>query len=561
MQKYIFPIIFILWNILHISFLKLNEILKIADSFAYLQMAQQLKNLSVDWFGNGWFGFLYSLPIAFGEIFIKNDMIAGFAVNIILFNLLAWICYILWKNYLSFKYNVLFIILIFLSPILLNYNIHILSENIYIPLFLILFVGILRYKDIPNFSGSVFLGLMIALLYYTRSEAFIYIWSIWLIIFYLFITKKISFKRAFFNYLGVIISFFIFILPYIFYLHSFTGERGLTNKGSANLRQAELRWVSKMDDDWFEQAVWELTTDNKHLIAWFAGWLKYDKPQNQESFKNYLLANPLKVLKRIKENQLKLYTNNLPNLILWNAGSLYKIQWSKIFYQNKIFLIVLIIPILFLIYWIIALIKNWEWYFVWSFASFFTTASIFFTLFFVLDRYFVIFVPIFIFLIIYWIEKTIFQIYKMKIEMLLENTKYILTSLLLIWIYSLWILSYYNTFKNEDAKYEVKKIAWEWLKKNDFRTNLRVMERFPVVTYYSGSRERWLTPYTSNLKNLLEYAKYHDVHYLVVDSIDFYKYRSDLRFLFDKPNEKYLGLDKIKEFEKNGEKVILYRIK
>jgi len=87
------------------------------------------------------------------------------------------------------------------------------------------------------------------------------------------------------------------------------------------------------------------------------------------------------------------------------------------------------------------------------------------------------------------------------------------------------------------------------------------MERFPVVTYYSGSRERWLTPYTSNLKNLLEYAKYHDVHYLVVDSIDFYKYRSDLRFLFDKPNEKYLGLDKIKEFEKNGEKVILYRIK
>lgn len=555
MQKYIFPIIFILWNILHISFLRLNEVLKIADSFAYLQMAHHLKNFSLEWFGNGWFGFLYSIPIAIADIFIQNDMIATLGVNILLFNLLAWLCYILWRNYLSFKYNILFIILIFLSPILLNYNIHILSENIYIPLFLILFVGILKYKEIPDFSGSVFLGLMIALLYYTRSEAFIYLGSVGLIILFLLIVKKISFARAFFNYTTVIISFFIFILPYIFYLHSFTGEWGITNKWSSNLRQAELRWVSKMDDDGFEQAVWELTSDNKHLIAGFAGWLKYDKPQAGESFKNYLLENPEKVIQRIEENQIKLYTNNLPNLILGNAGSLYKIEGSKIFYKNPLFLIVLMIPALLWIYGMIALIRNDEWYFVWSFVSFFATASVFFTLFFVLDRYFVIFVPIFIFFIVYGVENT----WK-YLKNYLENSKYLFASLLLIGIYSLWILSYYNTFKDEDAKYEVKKIAWEWLKENDFRTNLRVMERFPVVTYYAWSWERWLTPYTSKLENLVEYARYHDVHYLVVDSVDFYKYRADLQFLFDESEKKYNGIEKIQEFEKNDEKVILYRI-
>lgn len=555
MQKHIFTLIFILGNILHISFLKLNEVMKIADSFAYLQMAHHFKNFSLEWFGNGWFGFLYSIPIAILDVFIQNDMIATFGVNILLFNLLAWVCYILGRNYLSFKYNVLFIILIFLSPILLNYNIHILSENIYIPLFLILFLWILKYKEVPDFSGSVFLGFMIALLYYTRSEAFIYLGSIGLILFFLFITKKISFWRAFFNYSTVIISFFIFIFPYTFYLHSFTWEWGITNKGSSNLRQAELRWVSKMDDDGFEQAVWELTSDNKHLIAWFAGWLKYDKPQAWESFKNYLLENPSKVWERIKENQIKLYTNNLPNLILWNANSLYKIEWSKLFYQNPVFFIILIIPILFGLYGMFALVKNGEWYFVWSFISFFATASIFFTLFFVLDRYFVIFVPIFIFFIVYGIENP----WK-YVKNYLENGKYILTSLLLIWIYNLWTLSYYQTFKWEDAKYEVKKIAGEWLKENDFRTNLRVMERFPVVTYYSWSWERWLTPYTSKLENLVEYAKYHDVHYLVVDSIDFYKYRPDLRFLFDESEKKYIGIEKVQEFEKNGEKVILYRI-
>ncbi len=556
MQKHIFTLIFILWNFLHISFLKLNEVMKIADSFAYLQMAHHFKNFSLEWFWNGWFGFLYSLPIAFADFFVQNDMIATFVVNILLFNLLAWICYILGRNYLSIKYNVLFLILIFLSPILLNYNIHILSENIYIPLFLILFVWILKYKEIPDFSGSVFLGLMIALLYYTRSEAFIYLGSIGLIIFFLLITKRISFTKAFLNYITVIVSFFIFILPYIFYLHSFTWEWWITNKWSSNLRQAELRWVSKMDDDGFEQAVWELTSDNKHLIAGFAGWLKYDKPQAGESFKNYLLENPEKVIQRIEENQIKLYTNNLPNLILGNAGSLYKIEGSKIFYKNPLFLIVLMIPALLWIYGMIALIRNDEWYFVWSFVSFFATASVFFTLFFVLDRYFVIFVPIFIFFIVYGVENT----WK-YLKNYLENTKYIFASLLLIGIYSLWILSYYNTFKNEDAKYEVKKIAWEWLKENDFRTNLRVMERFPVVTYYAWSWERWLTPYTSKLENLVEYAKYHGVHYLVVDSVDFYKYRPDLQFLFDESDKKYNGIEKVQEFEKNGEKVILYRVK
>jgi len=58
----------------------------------------------------------------------------------------------------------------------------------------------------------------------------------------------------------------------------------------------------------------------------------------------------------------------------------------------------------------------------------------------------------------------------------------------------------------------------------------------------------------------VEYARYHDVHYLVVDSVDFYKYRPDLQFLFDESEKKYNGMEKIQEFEKNGEKVILYRI-
>jgi hypothetical protein len=106
---------------------------------------------------------------------VNNDMLASFIVNILLFNMLVGLCYLFGKNYLSEKYNYLFLVLLFLSPILLNYNIHILSENIYIPLFFILFIGILNYKKIGTFGNAAFLGFMLCLLYLTRAEAFIYL--------------------------------------------------------------------------------------------------------------------------------------------------------------------------------------------------------------------------------------------------------------------------------------------------------------------------------------------------------------------------------------------------
>jgi hypothetical protein len=108
---------------------------------------------------------------------------------------------------------------------------------------------------------------MLALLYFTRAEAFIYLGSIGLIFGYLWLSGKQSFGKTLTDGLTVILTFFVCIFPYLFYMHSFTGEWGLTNKGSSNLRQADLRGVSKMDDDGFEQAVGELRPDNHGLIA------------------------------------------------------------------------------------------------------------------------------------------------------------------------------------------------------------------------------------------------------------------------------------------------------
>ena len=85
------------------------------------------------------------------------------------------------------------------------------------------------------------------------------------------------------------------------------------------------------------------------------------------------------------------------------------------------------------------------------------------------------------------------------------------------------------------------------------------MERFPIVTYYSWTKQRWITPYTDKLQDIIEYAKYNNLDYLIVDTLDFKKYRQNLIFLLEK---KLVNNDIsiLKEIEYNEQKVIIFKI-
>lgn len=554
MNKIIFTLIFLLWNLIHIRFFWINEVLKNADSFAYLQMSYHIKNFNIEWLWTWWFWFLYSIGIAFFDLFFNNEILSANIFNIVCLNIIWILTYLLGKNILSLKYNFLSLILLFLSPILLNFNIWILSENLYIPLFLILFLWILNFKSNSNITTTLFLSFIVALMYLTRAEAFIYVWSIWIIFIYLCLIKKYNFKKFLILSITWILWFFIFISPYLFHLYNITGEIWLTNKGTSNLRQAELRWLDKMDNDWFEKAVWELTPDKHHLMAWFAWWLKYDKSYENLSLKKYFLDNPHKIMSRMLDNQKKLYSQNLIRIIWWWASDLYQVEWSRIFYKNILFYLISLLPILLCLYWIFSLIKNKKYYFLISFLSFYLTASFFFTIFFVLDRYFIIFLPIFIVLISYWLENIKYN------NKILHNLLFYSIWIVLILIYSLWLLSYYNSNKWLDEYYKVKQIAWEYLKEyHNSKVNLKIMERFPIVTYYSWTKQRWITPYTDKSQDIIEYAKYNNLDYLIVDTLDFKKYRQNLIFLLEK---KLVNNDIsiLKEIEYNEQKVIIFKI-
>lgn len=540
--------IIVIWSLFHITFWWVNEILKNADSFAYLQMSYHFKNLSLEGFGTWWFWFFYSFLISIFDTltFFLNEYYVALSLNIILFWVSAVLLYKIWKVYLEKKYNLLLVVLYYLSSILLHFNIWILSENIYIPLFLWLVLFLIKnYKSWFNKVLKIFfLSLFLAFLYFTRAEAFIYIWSIILILF----LSNCKFKKykilnfASFVKKGVLlVGFFILIIsPYLAHLHSITWDWGLTNKWSSNLRQAELRGSEKMDDEWFEQAVWELTSDNHHLKSWFVWWLKYDKWEKTKGLKNYLLDDPFGTTFRIFNNQIKLYIRNLPELIIGDS--------IKLYYKSYLFLPILLFPLLLVLYWMYKMFTKKKSEFLIIFFSFFLVASLFFTLFFVLNRYFLIFLPLFMVFLVYWFQ-----------ELKLDKIAKILGTGTLLWIYIVWNYVYYNSIKLEDDRYEVKKVAWEYIKKlENNKTTLRIMERFPVVTYYSWTKERWITPYTDKIENLIEYARFNNIDYLIVDSLDFKTYRPNLKCLLqDNYNNK--SLHKISTIQVNKEKVILYK--
>lgn len=543
--------ILLIWTIIHISFFSINDIIKVADSFAYLQMSYYLKNFSLEWFWTWWFWFLYSLPIAIIDFFINSELLSARIINIILFNIWAIFLYNIWKLYLNKKYNYILIILYFLSPILLHFNIWILSENLYIPIFLGLILFLHSYIKNITIKNTIYLSWIIALLYLVRWEAFIYLWAIFIIWSYLLINKKINFKKFLIIWVTILISFTVFISPYLIHLNSITWEWWLTNKWSSNLRQATLRWQEKMDDDWFEKAVAELTEDKHHLIAWFAWGLKYDKPSTNITFKSYLLDNSYEVGQRWITNQYKLYTKNIPEIILWDWLKLY-FNEKSIFNKNYLFLILLFIPLILTIYWFYKIIISKHKDIIIITLPFFIIASIFFTIFFTLNRYFLIFTPVFLIFILYWIQ---------SINLNITFNKYIkiLSLLSIVFIYILWLLSYYNSHKLEDNYRQIKQEAWLYLNEKHWNTDLKILERFPIVTYYSWTKQRWITPYTDNLEDLIEYASYNKIDYLIADTQDFKTYRTELNYILDE-SKKYKWLEIEKTFNKNNEKVILYKI-
>lgn len=561
MQKYILPLILILWVFSHILFFGYNTILTEADSFAYIRMAEWLLWLTSDGLGTGWFWFIYSTFLALFLPFFSSDIFAGQVANMFLLLISSLIFYHLCLKILSKNWSLFALIIFLFHPSFLYYRIHLLAENIYILVFLGIVLLVWNYINLIWENKEIevknkllrenitlkniyvfpfFLWILLGLLYLTRAEWFIYIGSIGIIAIYLLIKRHLSWKQFLISGSIFFLSFFIFVSPYLYHLQTITGEWWLTNKWASNWRQAELRGQEKMDDLWFEEAVAGLTNDKTSLISGFAGGMPYFRPQIQGSFIDALWNDPLSHFSRVAENQKKLFLKNLPEIYFWKSYNLFKSDDTRFHWVLfELFLLWLIVP------FFIGIVLSYRKYsqFLLVFFSFFLPASLFFTLFFTLNRYFIIFLPFFIIFLSLWVQSL--SEYVSKRYPSLKNA---VVSIFLILFTLNTLLSNYNFLSLEREKnefYKLKKEAWEWLASYDISSDKKILERFPFVTYYSKAKWRYITPYSENIEDIMIYMKYNTIQYLIIDSMDFYTYRPALRKYLDEIPE---GFELLREF-------------
>lgn len=543
-----------IWAFFHTLGLSLTPLLTIPDSFSYLQMASYFTSFKIEWFGTGWFWPLYSFIIAIGSVFWGNDFWIGKRINIILTMWGGYLLVQIGRRYLNGFYCFTLLILYGFSSSLLYYKINILSENLYIPLFLLLVLLLHKFLERKRSANAFLIGITIALMYLTRAEAFIYIWSVMVLFFLLATIRFFTFWEATRNTVLMLLWFWILASPYVYYLHTITWEWGLTNKWASNIRQAMMRGVERMDDDGFEKAVGELDESKTKLISGFVGWLKYEKSGEDHSIKDYIFWNTQEFLNTFEQNQKKLYLHIIPDMVVGNIKGFSK-DLDYPFAQKFPFLFLLYVPFLFIIYWLGKMVWKKEINLIVSILPLFLTASLFFTLFFVLERYFIVFLPLVFIVMLYGCQNLFWR------EGSTQFVKFVILSSILIWIQ--WIGFWYTYQKWPDNTYTIKKTTGEWLQSNKatlfpWKEHLRIMERWPVVTYYSWEKERWLTPYTDNISDLLTYAKANNIDILVVDTLDFLTYRPQLKTLL-LSNWKFWGLQVINTFKNGSQKVVLYR--
>ena len=544
-------IMLIIGAIIHIYSLSLAPILTIPDSFAYLQMAHHLRNFSLEWIWTWWFWPLYSFFLAFWTLFSSSDYEGGKIINVILWVLSSLTLYHIGKRYLNLYYNLLLIFLFSISSSLLYYKIHLLAENLYLPLFLLLILLFHRFLEKERWLNALLMWLVLGAMYLTRGEAFIYTGPILIVFFILSLLRFFSFWEMIKHTILLIVWWSILGFPYIYHLHSITWEWGLTNKWSSNIRQAILRGAEKMDDDGFEKAVWELDATKTKLKSGFVGWLKYEEATETYSFKEYLLSGKYNALQTIEENQKKILKETLPRIFLGNI-----INFSRdVHYpigQNIWFLIATFIPIFFFLYGGIKMLINREINLFFTVFPLFITAFLFFSLFFVLERYFIVFVPFFIIVMLYGCQYLFFSLSK------LEILKFIIFASFLISLY--WVGMYHFKETNNGSTYKIKQNVGKWVQEHlsIAGREIKIMERWPIVTYYSGTKERWLTPYTNNIEDIIIYAKAHQIDYLIADTLDFLTYRPELNNLL-KPWYTYKWLKEVYSYTFWGNKVIVYK--
>jgi len=197
----------------------------ISDELIYKTNAQSLLNLS---FGNPHFPPLYSLFLSVGFAFGDNFYQGMKLINAILATSTIIPAWLYMKKHVSWNINALVCLLICLMPFGYTYSKLLMSENLFLPLFLISMFSFFNFIEYKTMKWACLSGITLALCLLTRYFSIVLL-PIYTIVYFYAKTKEELLSKNNLETTALLIFMFLFVSS-LYYIQSYTHFFTLSGK-------------------------------------------------------------------------------------------------------------------------------------------------------------------------------------------------------------------------------------------------------------------------------------------------------------------------------------------
>lgn len=477
----------------------------------------------------------YPVFVGIVNYFLNDLFVSAKLVSLVSNCITIYIAYLI-GNELYGKEAGLFAALFYaFYPVILIISLQGWSDSLFFCFLLLsIYIFIIAIKK-DNFFIYPLLGFSIGISYLVRPEGMFLLLFPFLHLFGMFGERVHFNKKSLMRVSTVFVIFIIIVSPYVFFLKSYTGKVTLSGKSNISVLLAELsgsndyHQIVNAQDNLYDRAAFQLDETKTQLVGWNRG--------ANRSLREYILKDPVKVLKRYKANMAR-ELKVLAKLLLPIIIPLFFVLFDRKIWKVKLNVVFIGLSLIYLILYPLFIIIEKQTLMIVIFVAFLSAQgfSVSGTSFSRILNY--------------------FSPGENKERIGLDKSiKAVIVVMLLL---SSFVYLKYSSFDKSPVPIE-HEIAGHYLKEavsSDYE-KLNVMSRKPLVSFYSGSRFTML-PY-ANSADVLQFAKLYNVDYIVIDERmlgkwDFYdelmemhKDFQDVDLVFEDHSERLIRLFKIRK--------------
>jgi 4-amino-4-deoxy-L-arabinose transferase-like glycosyltransferase len=477
----------------------------------------------------------YPALIGIMNLIIKDLFFSAKLVSFISSLVSIFLSYLVGKELYNREGGLFAALVYALYPVILIISVDTYADSLFfclLLLFIYIFIVSLR-KDV--FLIHAMLGISLASVFLTRPEGLFLILLPALRLLGVFNGRIHMNKKYLFQFAIIFAIFILFISPYMIFIKNYTGKFSISGKANVSIILGELSGdneyhdVVNARDNLYDRAAFTLNEDKTKLVGWGQGI--------NLSLKDYFLKDPLALLKKYQKNVMR-EVSILIKLLIPIILPLFFSFFNRELFSNRTRLIFIVYPCLFFFMYPLFIIIEKQTLLIALFLVFFSSGGF--------GRAPSVISDIFNY---YGIEKNRAQL------VLVKSIKPVIVIILV-----LSSISYlkYSSFDKVPIPLEHKRAGMHL--KNILSPSyeeLNIMARKPYVNYYSGARFTMI-PY-SNAAEVINFAKLHDVDYIVVDErslgewdyyhelVEMHKYSDNVELFYEDSSEKALKLFKFRK--------------